>query len=617
MILITSLKITTVFMFSFQSVQLFTLRETWHLIGNVSNSDWSSFFRHWSGQSITMNQGWQQVLSGRPLQSTTDCLQSLKATPMQQASWSDQSVRRRRPSFGIGFKSCCLSRCCPEDWSQGCFEWLPLSPVSLVSQSTGLACQLRHSDCETVLQGLSKIFKTLVRIRSQLEILELFRNSFCHVVGNHHRHACTWLLRIPAQLFHLQQQVIQWQYLFRKLQDSPEFVEYFVGFKLPSTEASDTIFPMQASMAWDQWFPNFCQKWMMDNSSWMSVHKVGIKSAEDLAVSPRFLLSPLPALLHVAWITECSADFNSPLSDIFKWISESDAVSSGPGVSSAAAAALEALGAADMLNESVSDYCCPTWGQQWSMNETDWTDSGKNNNTEFQSWVIENQETSFIELILKCMKRRSWSEWNHAESDASLLFYIYTNSLITMICHIIWSLRNKSCHCQPEPERALPGRGDTPMNDRSINESDRNKSCNENIHRLDISTKTKWITATDMSHDTSMGQVSDRDTVCQWQSLTVRQSLTVSCVGIGTNQNDNYNKPSWFTKLTVSYYWTMQLTELNGLLRSIACQPASSLFCSASRVLFTFWRPMWCGHGLHTKSVIQIPILNDNWQSSR
>ena len=166
-----------------------------------------------------------------------------------------------------------------------------------------------------------------------------------------------------------------------------------------------------------------------------------------------------------------------------------------------------------------------------------------------------------------------------------------------MICHIIWSLRNKSCHCQPEPERALPGRGDTPMNDRSINESDRNKSCNENIHRLDISTKTKWITATDMSHDTSMGQVSDRDTVCQWQSLTVRQSLTVSCVGIGTNQNDNYNKPSWFTKLTVSYYWTMQLTELNGLLSSTACQPAFLLGQSSPvYILTTNVMRAWTAH---------------------
>ena len=153
------------------------------------------------------------------------------------------------------------------------------------------------------------------------------------------------------------------------------------------------------------------------------------------------------------------------------------------------------------------------------------------------------------------------------------------------------------------------------MTDQSMNQTETNPAMRTFTDSTSVPNnkcpQTKWIAATDMSHDTSMGQVSDRDTVCQWP---VRQSLTVSCVGIGTNQNDNKNKPSWFTKLTVSYYWTMQLTELNGLLSSTACQPASSLFCSASRVLFTFWRPMWCGHGLHTKSVIQIPILNDNWQ---
>ena len=67
-------------------------------------------------------------------------------------------------------------------------------------------------------------------------------------------------------------------------------------------------------------------------------------------------------------------------------------------------------------------------------------------------------------------------------------------------------------------------------------------------------------------------------TVCQWP---VRQSLTVvwGSILIKMIVIINYNnKPSWFTKLTVSYYWTMQLTELNEWSVEFNCLSASQSF---------------------------------------
>lgn len=144
------------------------------------------------------------------------------------------------------------------------------------------------------------------------------------------------------------------------------------------------------------------------------------------------------------------------------------------------------------------------------------------------------------------------------------------------------------------------------MNDRSINESDRNKSCNENIHRLDISTK-QQVPSNQVNrsywheswHDGS-------STVCQWP---VRQSLTVvwGSILIKMIVIINYNKPSWFTKLTVSYYWTMQLTELNEWSVEFNCLSASQSFLlgqsSPVYILTTNVIQAWTAH----RSVIQDP----------
>lgn len=76
------------------------------------------------------------------------------------------------------------------------------------------------------------------------------------------------------------------------------------------------------------------------------------------------------------------------------------------------------------------------------------------------------------------------------------------------------------------------------MNDRSINESDRNKSCNENIHRLDISTK-QQVPGFKPSESQLLTWVMTR-----WVKYSVpvaSQAESDSCVGIDTNQNDSYN----------------------------------------------------------------------------
>ena len=147
-----------------------------------------------------------------------------------------------------------------------------------------------------------------------------------------------------------------------------------------------------------------------------------------------------------------------------------------------------------------------------------WTDSGKNSNTEFQ-WILSHWKSR--NWSLKCMKRRSILIW--MKSCWVWCFTIYysmyllLDSLITMICHIIiiWRLRNKSCHCQPEPAAwASTSLKRWHTNEWQINQWIRPKQIlqwehSQTRHQYQTTSawlQTKWIAATDMSHDT-MGQV--------------------------------------------------------------------------------------------------------------
>ena len=178
-----------------------------------------------------------------------------------------------------------------------------------------------------------------------------------------------------------------------------------------------------------------------------------------------------------------------------------------------------------------------------------------------------------------------------------------------MICHIIiiWRLRNKSCHCQPEPAAwASTSLKRWHTNEWQINQWIRPKQILQWEH-----SQTRHQYQTTSAFKPSESQLLTW-VMTRWVKYSVpvaSQAESDSCVGIDTNQNDsyNYNKPSWFTKLTVSYYWTMQLTELNEWSVEFNCLSASQSFLlgqsSPVYILTTNVIRAWTAH----RSVIQDP----------